>query len=129
MGPIRRWINLSWFEERINTKARLFDSPESVEKTNSANTWSTEIGTVAAPNPLTMQAQSGGKETPSSGANEAGSQVSIWATPSGGYLSCGWVGSGSGAHSGTNKSATITMNAPIAETALFYLACPSVPPP
>jgi hypothetical protein len=51
----------------------------------------------------------------------AGSQVQISATANSGYQFYKWVGSGSGSYSGQNNPATVTMNGPVNETAMFYL--------
>ncbi|MEM0288289.1 MAG: hypothetical protein QXG05_09025, partial [Nitrososphaerota archaeon] len=70
---------------------------------------------------LTMSASpsSEGSVSPASGWYNAGSQVTITATPNSGYNFAGWSGSGSGSYSGSNNPATITMNGPITETANF----------
>ena len=79
---------------------------------------------------LTMQVSpsGGGSVSPSSGWYDAGSSVTISATPSSGWAFERWVGSGSGSYSGTSSSASITMNAPITETAYFYTFSVSVSP-
>jgi uncharacterized repeat protein (TIGR02543 family) len=51
----------------------------------------------------------------------AGTQVQISATANSGYQFYEWVGSGSGSYSGTSNPATVTMNGPVNETAIFYL--------
>jgi hypothetical protein len=51
----------------------------------------------------------------------AGAQVQISATANSGYQFYEWVGSGSGSYSGTSNPATVTMNGPVNETAVFYL--------
>ena len=60
---------------------------------------------------------------PYSGWRNAGSTVSINATPTNNtqvsYSFAGWTGSGSGSYSGTNNPASITMNGPITENASF----------
>ncbi len=68
---------------------------------------------------LTMTAGSGGTVSPSSGYRNAGSSVSISATPNSGFTFTGWTGTGSGSYTGTNNPANVTMNAPITETAAF----------
>ena len=68
---------------------------------------------------LTMSAGAGGSVSPSSGFRNAGSVVSISATPSAGFGFGGWTGSGSGSYSGANNPASVTMNGPITETAAF----------
>jgi hypothetical protein len=65
----------------------------------------------------------GGTVSPTSGWRNAGSIVSISATPTNNnqvsYSFTGWTGSGSGSYSGTNNPASITMNGPITENASF----------
>ncbi|MEM0288270.1 MAG: hypothetical protein QXG05_08930, partial [Nitrososphaerota archaeon] len=70
---------------------------------------------------LTMSASpsSDGSVSPASGWYNAGSKVTITATPNSGYNFAGWSGSGSGSYSGSNNPATITLNGPISETANF----------
>jgi len=70
---------------------------------------------------LTMQVNpsAGGTVTPSSGWYDSGTQVQISATPASGYRFDSWSGSGTRSYSGTSASATVTMNAPITETANF----------
>jgi hypothetical protein len=72
---------------------------------------------------LTMQAGSGGTVSPSSNWYNAGSSVSISATPNSGYSFSQWTCSSSGCacYSGTNNPATVTMNCPITETANFNI--------
>ncbi|AIC15154.1 InlB B-repeat-containing protein [Nitrososphaera viennensis] len=70
---------------------------------------------------LTMQtsASSAGTVSPSSDWYDSGKQVAISASASSGYKFDTWSGSGSGSYSGTANPATITVNAPITETASF----------
>ncbi len=68
---------------------------------------------------LTMTAGSGGTVSPASGYRNAGSSVSISATPNSGFTFTGWTGTGSGSYTGTNNPANVTMNAPITESAAF----------
>jgi hypothetical protein len=60
---------------------------------------------------------------PTSGWRNAGSAVSISATPTNNtqvsYSFGGWTGTGTSSYSGTNNPASITMNGPITETATF----------
>ena len=79
---------------------------------------------------LTMQANpsAGGSVSPGSGWYDAGSSVPISATANSGYAFDQWVGSGSGSYAGTSNPATITMNAPITETAYFFTFSISVSP-
>ncbi len=68
---------------------------------------------------LTMNAGPGGNVSPSSGWNNSNAVVNISATASNGYAFSAWAGSGSGSFSGTNGSASVTMNGPITQTASF----------
>jgi hypothetical protein len=68
---------------------------------------------------LTMNTGSGGNVNPSSGWNNSNAVVNISATASNGYAFSAWAGSGSGSFSGTNGSASVTMNGPITQTASF----------
>ena len=72
---------------------------------------------------LTMSAGTGGTVTPPSGWRNAGSTVSITATPINNpqmsFHFDAWTGSGVGSYSGTNNPASITMNGPITENAAF----------
>ncbi len=70
---------------------------------------------------LTMNAGTGGTVSPPSDWHDAGSDVEITATPTGGYTFAGWTGSGSGNYTGPNNPANVTMNAPVTETASFTL--------
>ena len=49
----------------------------------------------------------------------AGEAVQLSAGGSGGYVFTSWTGTGTGSYTGTDNPATITMNAPITETANF----------
>jgi len=72
---------------------------------------------------LTMTHGTGGTVSPISGWINAGSAISISATPTNNtqvsYNFGGWTGSGAGSYSGTNNPASITMNGPITENATF----------
>src|ERR1019366_7103385 len=68
---------------------------------------------------LTMAAGTGGSCSPSGGWYDSGSVVAIGATPNGGYSFSSWTGSGTGSYTGTANSTSVTMNAPIFETANF----------
>ncbi|WP_148681251.1 InlB B-repeat-containing protein [Candidatus Nitrososphaera gargensis] len=71
---------------------------------------------------LTMQvspSSSAGTVSPSSDWYDSGKQVTISASASSGYKFDTWSGSGSGSYSGTGNPVTITINAPITETASF----------
>src|SRR6266550_1467946 len=72
---------------------------------------------------LTMTHGTGGTVSPTSGWRNAGSTVSISATPTNNnqvsYTFAGWTGSGAGSYSGPNNPASITMNGPITENASF----------
>ncbi len=68
---------------------------------------------------LTMTHGTGGTVRPTSGWRNSGSVVSISAVPATGYSFGNWTGSGNGSYSGTNNPASITIGAPITETATF----------
>src|SRR5204863_8567071 len=70
---------------------------------------------------LTMNASPGGTVSPASGWNDGGTSVNISATASNGYSFAGWTSSGAGSYSGNNISASITMNAPITQSAAFFI--------
>jgi hypothetical protein len=55
----------------------------------------------------------------SSGFEPSGRTLTIAATPSTGYVFVQWVGTGTGAYSGTNASSTIVVHSPITELASF----------
>ena len=61
----------------------------------------------------------GGTTSPLSGWYNASSTVTISATASSGYSFLSWTGTGTGNYTGTSASHTITMSAPITETAIF----------
>jgi hypothetical protein len=68
---------------------------------------------------LTTSAGTGGTVSPPSGYYNSGQSVSVAASADAGYSFSGWTGSGTGSYSGTANPATVTMNAPITETASF----------
>ena len=69
---------------------------------------------------LTMSLGTGGSSvSPASGWQTNGAVVPISATAAGGYNFSRWTGSGDGSYSGSNRSASVTMNGPITETASF----------
>jgi hypothetical protein len=68
---------------------------------------------------LTMNAGLGGSVSPASGWNNSNAVVGISATTSEGCAFSGWAGSGDGSYSGSNSSASVTMDGPITETASF----------
>ena len=61
----------------------------------------------------------GGTASPLSGWYNASSTVTLSATPVSGYTFISWTGGGTGSYTGTNASHTITIGAPITETASF----------
>jgi sugar lactone lactonase YvrE len=67
----------------------------------------------------------GGYESPQSNWFQSGSSASISATPSQGYRFTGWTGTGTASYTGPNNPATITVNSPVAETAVFEAAATS----
>ncbi len=68
---------------------------------------------------LAMNAGLGGSVSPASGWNNSDAVVGINATASAGCAFSGWAGSGTGSYSGSNSSASVTMDGPITETASF----------
>jgi hypothetical protein len=68
---------------------------------------------------LTMNAGAGGSVSPASLWTNSGAVVNLGATASNGYSFLNWSGSGSGAYSGNNNAASVTMNGPITQTANF----------
>jgi hypothetical protein len=73
---------------------------------------------------LTMVANGSGTVSPASGGfYNAGQSVPISAMPSSGFVLFNWTGSGNGSYDGTNNPATVTMNAPITQTANFRSLC------
>jgi len=68
---------------------------------------------------LTLKAIGPGSVTPGSGWNNAGSIVSIKATPNSGHKFKSWTGSGTGSYTGKKNPATVTMNSAITEIANF----------
>jgi hypothetical protein len=61
----------------------------------------------------------GGTVSPSGGWYNAGSSVTIDATPNSNFEFVSWSGTGNGSYSGTNNPISITINGPITETANF----------
>ncbi len=55
-----------------------------------------------------------------SGWHAAGSGIALGAGSNGSWQFQGWAGTGTGAYSGSNAIGSITMNAPISETAAYY---------
>jgi hypothetical protein len=68
---------------------------------------------------LTMEPAPGGGVDPGSSWYDAGAVVPITATPALSSSFAGWTGTGTGAFSGSNNPATVTMNGPITEVAGF----------
>src|SRR4029077_8133574 len=68
-------------------------------------------------------AGAGGSVSPARGWKNSGTGISISATPTNNtlksYSFSGWTGVGTGAYSGANNPASITMSAPITESAAF----------
>ncbi|MGC9209490.1 MAG: right-handed parallel beta-helix repeat-containing protein [Nitrososphaeria archaeon] len=60
-----------------------------------------------------------GNVSPSSGWYNAGTEVTISATPASGYEFLYWSGAGNGSYSGRNASAVLTLYSPITENATF----------
>ncbi len=74
---------------------------------------------------LTMDAAPGGGVNPGSSWYDAGTVVPITATPAFGASFAAWTGAGTGAFTGTNNPASVTMDGPITETADFAGAAQS----
>jgi hypothetical protein len=70
---------------------------------------------------LTVNAGAGGMVSPASGWNDSGAIVPVTATASNSFAFGSWTGSGSGSYSGANNPASVTMNAPVTQTASFYV--------
>ena len=75
---------------------------------------------------LTMTAGTGGTASPPSNWFNSGASVNISAAAGVGYQFASWTGSGSGSYSGVVNASSVTMNAPITETASFALITISV---
>ena len=61
----------------------------------------------------------GGAVSPSSGWYDAGSNITIDATPNGNFEFFLWFGTGNGSYSGFNNPSSITINGPVKEWAFF----------
>ena len=68
---------------------------------------------------LTTAAGAGGSVSPSGLWTNSGAVLNLLATASNSYVFGSWTGSGSGSYSGTNRAASVTLNAPVTETASF----------
>ena len=68
---------------------------------------------------LTMIAGPGGIVRPTTGFYDSGQVVNISVTPAANFSFNGWRGTGPGSFTGIFKSAAVTMNGPITETAAF----------
>jgi YVTN family beta-propeller protein len=68
---------------------------------------------------VSMVAGSRGSATPSSGWFNQGQQVTIQATVNSGARFGGWRGGGPGSYAGLNNPATVTVNGPLVQVALF----------
>ncbi len=68
---------------------------------------------------LTTHAGNGGVVEPSSGWFKNGEMVTITARPSAGWKLTGWTGVGKGSYTGSDTSASITMDSVITESAIF----------
>jgi hypothetical protein len=78
---------------------------------------------------LTTAAGSGGTVNPPSGWFNAGQSVPISATPPGGMIVAGWIGSGAGSYTGETSNPSVMMNGPVSETAVFLSGLPPAPGP
>jgi uncharacterized repeat protein (TIGR02543 family) len=72
--------------------------------------------------PVTMNAGAGGTVSPSSGDYPNGQPLTITALPAPGYAFKVWSGSGQGSYNGAMNPATILVNGPITQGALFTIA-------
>jgi concanavalin A-like lectin/glucanase superfamily protein/List-Bact-rpt repeat protein/flagellar hook capping protein FlgD len=70
---------------------------------------------------LTLAAIGGGSVSPANDWHASGEFVSIRATPNTGHSFNGWKGSGAGSYTGMNNPASVTMSAPVFDTALFSI--------
>ena len=77
---------------------------------------------------LTMSAGAGGSVSPANGWYDSGTNVNISATASNEYSFGGWIGSGTGAYSGSNNPASITLNSPLTQSASFEVVTNIGPP-
>jgi len=68
---------------------------------------------------LTLEEGVGGLVSPSSGWFDAGSEVTISATPDSGFAFSFWIGTGSGSYSGSQSSHTVTLDGPITQELVF----------
>jgi len=68
---------------------------------------------------LTMNASTGGTVTPPTSWRDPGEIVTITATPDAAYDFLGWNGVGSGSYTGPDNPTTVTMDAPVTQTATF----------
>jgi hypothetical protein len=68
---------------------------------------------------ITASTPQAGSVSPSSGWYNAGSVLSISATPNQGWKFSSWAGSGAGSFSGLSQSSSIVVSSPITETATF----------
>jgi hypothetical protein len=131
------WINLTGFlaGPYVEHAASVYSPDRSVEYTlkttlttplELSGNQTIEVG-YGASYWVTLEATAGGSISPTSSAYYAsGAQLSLGATPNSGYQFEGWVGTGTGAYTGTNPSGTATVSGPITEVATF--GAPSVTP-
>lgn len=104
------------------TGCRYSPSPSSGSLTVSGNTGQGISFTLQYQ--LTMLVSGAGSVSPGTGWYNAGTVVTITATPAVGCHSFQtWTGSGAGSYGGTNDPATVTMNGAITETAYFNNFC------
>ncbi len=66
----------------------------------------------------------GGMVGPPTGFYNAGQTLSLFVAPNANATFTGWTGNGPGSYTGANLNATITINAPITETANFLASAP-----
>ncbi len=90
-----------------------------ISHTITANTNFTYTANFTTQYYLTMNAGPGGSVSPVSDWCNSGTNVNISATALYGYIFGTWAGTGSGSYSGTNNSASVTINGPVTQTASF----------
>lgn len=84
--------------------------------------------TLKAQYTLTTLADAGGSVGPAGGWLDAGTVVTVTATPDSGYSFRSWVGSGNGSYSGSSNPRNVTINGPVTQRATFAVGdTPAVP--
>jgi hypothetical protein len=70
---------------------------------------------------LTTAAGTGGAVSPAGGWHDAGTVVTVTATPDSGYSFQRWTGSGSGSYTGSANPRNVSINGPVTQQAVFVL--------